>query len=306
MRFTEAQLRRYAEPLGEAERQRCKNAIAVARDTLMSLGYTDDGQSVSLLFEGTLAYATEMRCLSDSRKIRLFVHGSCANDTNVCAQSDIDIAIMEETFPASGLETKAFKDKVEKCLRERFCSGVERKNKVIIIHGDMVQRDIDTVFCRKYFNDREKLFGGENKHVNGMEVCGDDGERLVCFPEQHIVNGRAKDAETNHNYKKMVRIIKEMRHLMEELDCASAREVSSYELESLLWNLPDELFRRYCFYRYLFDDIVEYIYRNDKLISDYKEVNGIKPLCPRHADRNKISDFIYDLRHFYEYNLAEA
>lgn len=91
---------------------------------------------------------------------------------------------------------------------------------------------------------------------------------------------------------------------MEELDCASAREVSSFELESLLWNLPDELFTRYCFHRYLFDDIVEYIYRNDKLISDYMEANGIKPLCPRHGDRNKISNFIYDLRHFYEYNLA--
>lgn len=132
----------------------------------------------------------------------------------------------------------------------------------------------------------------------------EEEERAVSS-ERHIVGGKAKDAATDHNYKRMVQIIGKMRRLMEEQGSVSAREVSSFELESLLWNLPDELFMRHSFYRYLFDDIVEYLYRNDELMVGYKEMDGVNPLCQQYGDRNRISGFIYELRQFYEYSLTE-
>ncbi|MCM1026954.1 MAG: hypothetical protein NC432_10995 [Roseburia sp.] len=129
------------------------------------------------------------------------------------------------------------------------------------------------------------------------------GEKEAASEETHCAD--EKNAATDHNYKRMVRIIEKMRCLMEEQGCASAREVSFFELESLLWNLPNELFMRHCFYRYLFDDIVEYLYRNDERMAGYKELDGVKPLCPQYTDRNRINGFIYELRQFYEYCLTE-
>ena len=103
----------------------------------------------------------------------------------------------------------------------------------------------------------------------------------------------------------MVRIIKKMRYIMDDYSYSSAKEVSSFGLESLLWNLPNEIFTKYFTYRYIFDDIVDYIYNNKSLLSTYKEANGIKPLCPYSSDNSKISNFINDLKRFYEYDITE-
>ena len=45
----------------------------------------------------------------------------------------------------------------------------------------------------------------------------------------------------------MVRVIKKMRHLMSDFGYSSANNVSSFGLESLLWNIPD----------YVFDEILK-------------------------------------------------
>ena len=96
MKFTEKQLKLYAAPLSESENQKCKNAIGMVRDALKPLGFTDDGYPISLLYEDTLAYAIEMRSTYGSRKIKLFIQGSYANNTNVRTQSDVDIAVVQE------------------------------------------------------------------------------------------------------------------------------------------------------------------------------------------------------------------
>ena len=103
----------------------------------------------------------------------------------------------------------------------------------------------------------------------------------------------------------MVRIIKKMRYIMDDYSYSSAKEVSSFGLESLLWNLPNEIFTKYFTYRYIFDDIVDYIYNNKSLLSTYKEATGIKQLCPYSSDISKMSNFINDLKRFYEYDITE-
>lgn len=304
MKFSEIQLRRYAASLDETEHQKCKDAIAMAGDVLKELNFAEDEKGLTLLYEDTLAYGMEMRCRTDSRKVRIFVCGSYANDTNVGARSGIDIAVVEEEgFPARQPGAKTFREDVEACLREKFGSNVERKGKSLLVHGEL--GCINIMVGRRVLEDRRGLSGIGNVPADGLVFYGEDGEKRVYFPERHIANGRTKEAETNRNYRRMVRIMKEMRVLMEEQNCPSAREISSFELESLLWNLPDALFKRYCFCRYSFDDIVEYLYRNDNLLADYKEANGVRPLCPEYRNRNRLQDFIYDLRKFYEYGLTE-
>lgn len=326
MKFTEAKLKEYAAPLSETENQKCLNAIGMVRDALKSLGFTDDGKAISKMYDDTYAYALEMRGMGGSRKVRLFIQGSYANNTNVRTQSDVDIAVVQEEiftteyrtstsiYPQSNADygfstvepaAKTFKDEVQECLERKFGSDVERKNKSIKIHGNTYRKDADSVPCRRYRDYRSDYRKDVNNYIPGIVIIPDYGSRIINYPEQHIANGRKKNNDTNRYYKKMVRIIKKMRYLMCDYGYAEAEQVSSFGLESLLWNLPDWLFMKYSIYRYEFGEIVGYLYNHKNEIISYKEANGIKDLCPTTKDTENYKNFVDKLFEFYEYDIRE-
>ncbi len=319
MKFTEDQLKLFAAPLSETENQKCLNAIGMVRDALKGLDFTDDNRAVTKMYEDTYAYTLQMRSLYGSRQIKIFVQGSYANNTNVRTQSDVDIAIVEEdvfqTIYRSGVTNqnyhftvapnspKTFKDEVQECLECKFGNDVERKNKSIKVHGNDYRKDADTVPCRRHRDYSQDYRDDPENYIGGIEIKADDGTRIINYPEQHIANGRKKNSDTNFYYKKMVRIIKKMRYIMESNSYASAKEISSFGLESLLWNIPDYVFKKYSIYRYEFGEIVDYIYNNIRELNSYKEANGIKMLCQLQSDVERYMCFIKDLKNFYEYDI---
>lgn len=319
MKFSEEKLKLFAAPLSETEDQKCKNAIAMIRDALKALDFTDDNKEISRLYDDTYAYSLTMRSLYGSRQIKIFIQGSYANNTNVRTQSDVDIAIVQEEqfitvyrdgvtdksygFSVAPTETKSFKDEVQECLTAKFGNDVERKNKSIKVHGNTYRKDSDTVPCLRYRDYRQDILFNPYNYIGGIIIKADDGTRIINYPEQHIANGRKKNSDTNSYYKKMVRIIKNIRYLMEDFYYASAHNVSSFGLESLLWNIPNSIFLKYSFYRFTFGEIVDYLRNHIADLSQYKEANGIKELCPTQADIEKYSRFIIDLSTFYEYDI---
>ena len=324
MKFTEEQLKTYAAPLSETENQKCLNAIGMVRDALKELGFTDDNKEITRLYEDTYAYALEMRSITGSRRVKLFIQGSYANNTNVRTQSDVDIAVVQEEvftteyrastnaypqsdsnygFTTASATTKSFKDEVEECLKKKFGRDVERRNKSIKVHGNTYRKDADTVPCRRYRDYRNDYRNDSDNYIGGIVIIPDSGYRIINYPEQHIANGKKKNNDTNRYYKKMVRIIKKMRYMMVDLGYSTANNVSSFGLESLLWNLPDSIFTKYVIYRYEFGEIVDYLYNNKSLIGTYKEANGIKPLCQTTYDENNYKAFIDSLKSFYEYDI---
>ena len=324
MKFTEEELKLYAAPLSETENQKCLNAIGMVRDALKNIGFTDDGKDIQKLYDDTYAYSLEMRSSSGTRKVRLFIQGSYANNTNVRTQSDVDIAVVQEeiftteyrsassAFPQSDRDynfctaapaAKSFKDEVQECLEKKFGKDVERKNKSIKIHGNTYRKDADSVPCRRYRDYRNDYKKDESNYIPGVVIIPDYGSRIINYPEQHIANGRKKNIKTNRYYKKMVRIIKKMRYLMCECGYKEAEQVSSFGLESLLWNLPDSLFMKYYTYRFEFGEIVNYLYNHKNEVGSYKEANGIKTLCPTLEDVEKYKKFIDQLYMFYDYDI---
>ena len=239
-------------------------------DALKTLGFTDDNAAITPLYTDTFAYSLQMRRSSDSRNIKLFVQGSYANNTNVRTESDVDVAVIqEETFlpeyrkdsvyPQSGADygftpapaaAKTFKDEVQEALKCKFGTDVERKNKSIKVHGNTYRKDADTVPCRRYRDYRQDYRRDVSNFVGGVVIYPDNGGMIINYPEQHIANGRKKNSDTNHHYKKMVRIMKKMRYLMEDsyitAYSSAAKNVSSFMLESLLWNIEDSWYLKYC------------------------------------------------------------
>lgn len=323
MKFTENMLSNYAAPLSESEDNRCKNAISMVSDALKGLGLYQDQRGIHKLYEDTYSYAVNMANSTGTRKVKIFVQGSYANNTNVRTESDVDIAVIQEEvfrtkyrttgmyiqtdadygFRESDKKDKSFKDEVLSCLREKFGRDVERKNKSIKIHGNSYRNDADAVPCmryRDYTNDYKK---DEGNYVGGIVIIADSGESIINYPEQHIENGRKKNQQTNHSYKKMVRIMKKMRYLMEDCGYDSAKNVSSFLLESLLYNIPNEFYLEYGQYRkvFIFDNIINYVVSHKSSYDEYTEANGIKPLCGNSVQKSKLEAFVTDLRSFYEY-----
>lgn len=322
MKFNENTLKLYAAPLSETENQKCMNAIEMIRTALKDLGFTDSDAPITPLYSDTYAYALEMKNATTNRKVKLFIQGSYANNTNVHTQSDVDIAVIQEdifkteyrtstTYPQSDLDygfctssssAQDFKNEVEFYLKQKFGQDVERKTKSIKIHGNTYRKDADTVPCLRYRDYRKDYQKDKTNYIGGIVIYTDDGEIIINYPEQHIANGKQKNNSTNHYYKKMVRIIKTLRYKMSEAGIDSADKVSSFGLESLLWNIPDEEFLKgYGFLGFIFQILLRYLFNNRGSVYKYKEANDIKPLCPSQAEINAYTQFIADLYYFFEY-----
>lgn len=318
MKFTESMLNSYAQPLSQTEDQQCKNAINMVVNSLKPLGFKEKRFNVEPMYTGTYSYFQELES-EYGRRIKVFLQGSYANNTNVRTQSDVDIAVVEEDifqtqyrvgasdsdygFTTATARPKSFKDEVEDALKRTFGSDVQRANKSIKINGNTYRKDADSVPCRRYKNYSHNYSNNPENFIGGIVITADTGERIINYPEQHIKNGKEKNATTNYYYKKMVRIIKKMRYLMTENGIIEANGVSSFALESLLWNIPNDKYLEYKDYRnvFMFDMLITYLKNNKYLLSSYKEANGIKLLCPTPSDVDSMNIFINALVEFYEY-----
>lgn len=319
MKFTESMLNSYAQPLSQTEDQQCKNAINMVVDALKPLGFKEKRSYVEPMYADTYSYFQELESEYGSRRIKVFLQGSYANNTNVRTQSDVDIAIVEEDifqtqyragvsdtnygFATAAPRSKGFKDEVEEALRKKFRDDVERRNKSIKINGNTYRKDADGVPCRRHKNYSYDYNNDPLNYIGGIVILADSGERIINYPEQHIKNGKEKNVATNYFYKKMVRIMKKMRYLMKEKGVNAANNISSFALESLLWNIPNENYLEYKDYRkvFMFDMLLSYLKNNLHSISSYKEANGIKLLCPTQDDLENMKSFISALIDFYEY-----
>lgn len=322
MKFTEKQLQAFAAPLSETEEERCKNAIRMVRDAMKLVGYTDNDKEIYHLETETYAYALDL--YGDAGKeIVLLVQGSYANNTNVRTYSDIDVAvILESTFSPNyrpnvtganynfsdgTFSIRELKDEVESALKTKFNNtGIERNDKSIKVYGNSYRVDSDVVPAYRYRDYRDDYSYDPSNYVGGVEIRPDSGGRIVNYPEQHIKNGRMKNTQTGYRFKKHVRIMKKMKYLMAEHGYTIPSKVSSFGLESLVWNIPNDVYSIYpSILRYTFDELLKFLEKNFNDFSNYKEANAIKPLFPTDEHKEDYKLFITLLSVFYKYDITE-
>lgn len=318
MKFTESQLKEFAKPISDTEENQCKNAIRMVADALKELGLKDLG-TINKMYSDAPSYQLRMSG-GDGYEIKIFLQGSYANNTNVRSNSDVDIAVVQEDrfrskyrqgvirddygFTLASPRFRSFKDDVELVLREKFGKDVQRKNKSIKINGNSYRKDSDAVPALRYRDYSSDYSFDESNYIGGILITPDEGGEIINYPEQHIENGVEKNKRTNYYFKKMVRIAKEMRYQMIDLNYESAMEISSFLVECLLWNVPDQYFNRYLDYILIFDDIVYYLYNNVEYLTSFKEVNGIKFIGSDDPKRIEYcSNFIKNLYLFYDYEI---
>lgn len=188
------------------------------------------------------------------KSIRVFPQGSYRNKTNISSESDVDICVLcSDTFyfdlpegssrtgfgitPAE-YEYSIYKDDVESALVSHFGrEAVTRGRKAFDIHENSNRIDADVIPCFEY-----RRYNNDGTFTEGTAFIPDNGGRVINWPEQNYENGKKKNDDTKRGFKAGVRILKNLKHEMEEEGHNEAKAIPSFLCECLAWNVPDEGF----------------------------------------------------------------
>jgi hypothetical protein len=186
--------------------------------------------------------------------LTVYAKGSYANNTNVRADSDVDIAVQcHEVFyydqevpgaggtisPYSGPWTpQKLRSELVAALRAKFPGQVDTSGSTAIaVNSSTARVDADVVPCFDY-----RYYFRSGVPREGTRVFKTSLESFENFPVQQLDNGRSKNNRTQTTFKKAVRIMKRVENTM--FEAGVHRQVPSFFIECLVYNCPDSTFQR--------------------------------------------------------------
>jgi len=163
--------------------------------------------------------------------------------------------------------------------------------------------DADVVPAYRYRDYSQDFLLKATNYVGGIEIRPDSGGRIINYPEQHIRLGRKKNTETSYYYKKMVRIMKSLKEDMLENRKSLPASISSFGIESLLWNVPNKEYVQYTSMGLCFSNVLVKLRADLVNFSHYKEANGIKPLFPSTSMLSDYQKFVLLMCDYFRYSV---
>ena len=218
--------------------------------------------------QSSATYGTIKRALESSgvpyagKNYDVFLQGSYGNDTNIYAESDVDVVIQlndcfehdlsplpepqkqlfHQAFPNASYTSVDFKRDVVRVLADAFGRAVEAGDKAIKIPANGGRRSADVIAAVQYR--RYYKFNGVYDQSYDEGICFYDrlGQQIANYPRQHSENLTRKHQATNQWLKPMVRILKNMRSRLVEGGMIENGCAPSYYIEGLLYNVPADKF----------------------------------------------------------------
>ncbi len=238
MKYSEATLKGWCQPASKSEDIKINHSIDMIKD---AINHNVDTKNLN---------------------IEIFTQGSYANNTNVRSSSDVDVCIMlkstffthypdemtdeDSGFSEGTITYKEYKKYVLKALTDKFGKDqISIGNKSIKIHSNTYHVEADAVvaFLLKDYYIINSC--DPSKFVEGIRFYAKDGSIVSNYPKAHIENGAKKNNETNHAYKKLVRIFKRIRNEMVDDRVINGDKITSFLIESLVWNVPNKIITCY-------------------------------------------------------------
>jgi hypothetical protein len=196
------------------------------------------------------------------KSYKVFLQGSYGNDTNIYAESDVDIVIKLDDCIQSDLTALSqadkdaynnaylnatythvdFKRDVLAVLTNKYKSDVKSGDKAIAIAASGNRRKADVIAAiefRRYY--KFKSISDQSYH-EGICFYTAAGERIANYPRQHSANLTSKHQSTNNWLKPMIRVLNNLRGKLVDDNRIAADVAPSYYLEGLLYNVPDQKF----------------------------------------------------------------
>ena len=193
---------------------------------------------------------------------KVFLQGSYGNDTNIYAESDVDIVIklndcflhdlqklpdtQKEAFQAAHSDATYthvnFKNDVLTVLGDKYGDDINSGDKAISIAANGGRRKADVIAAVQYRRYHKFLSTSDQLYDEGICFFSKSGEQIANYPKYHSDNLTTKHQNTQKWFKPMARVLKNLRgKLMDEKMIASG-VAPSYYLEGLLYNVPEDKF----------------------------------------------------------------
>lgn len=218
--------------------------------------------------QSATTYNTVKNALEDAgtkyagKNYKVFLQGSYGNDTNIYAESDVDVVIRlddvwfsdltnlspedkaayDSAFVAATYSYDEYKKDVLKALTDRFGTDAKAGDKAIAIAANGGRRKADVIAAmqfRRYWKFKSTY---DEKYDEGICFFNGSGERIANYPKQHSTNLTTKHQDCNKWLKPMVRILKNLRSKLVADGSLKAGVAPSYYLEGLLYNVPSDKF----------------------------------------------------------------
>jgi hypothetical protein len=219
--------------------------------------------------QSSTTYGTIKRALEASttkyasKSFEVFLQGSYGNQTNIWAESDVDVVIRLDStylYDTSALTPRElaafntgllfatytyqeFKNDVIAALKNSFGADVDTSgSKAIKIKANEARRSADVVVAAVFHRYRSFSVTNQLDFEKGICFFTPNGTRVVNYPKQHSANCTAKHQATSSKFKPMVRTFKNVRSRLVSEKFINAGDAPSYFLEGLLYNVPNGLF----------------------------------------------------------------
>ncbi len=252
------------------------------------------------------------------KRIEIFGQGSYANNTNVRLNSDIDINVMyidgfhydlpDNTtigdfgiVPLQGYTYYEFKNDVENALNNKFGSArVCRDDKCITIEENSYIVETDVVPTWEY-----RRYNRGGTYDSGAKFWADSGSEIENYPKQHIENGISKNTLTAKKFKRLTRLFRKIRYKMIDDGVEVHSNISSFLLECLVWNVPNEIFNENDNWNDRLKESTRYIYLQTKEKDTCKEWGEVSELLylfiGKKWSESDVNEFMLSLWHYLEY-----
>jgi hypothetical protein len=213
-------------------------------------------------------YAAVKAALEDAkakytnRNFKVFLQGSYGNDTNIFAESDVDIVIRYDgsffrdlqLLPAEQLAAynnyydapdypySDFKAHVHQALKTAFGASVTPGQRAFNISAGGGRRSADVIVAfeyRRYYKFNSQF---DENYDTGIGFLTSSYDLIANYPNQHSKNCTTKHQATGNEFKPLVRIFKNMRTRLLKDGLIAKGGAPSYFIEGLLYNVPDDKF----------------------------------------------------------------
>lgn len=197
-----------------------------------------------------------------AKDFKVFLQGSYGNDTNIYAESDVDVVIQlddvyfsdvtslppadkeayDRAFVPATYSYDQYRSDVVSALISRFATDVTNGHKAIAVAANGNRRKADVIAAmqfRRYWKFRSAY---DSSYDEGICFFTSDGQQIVNYPKQHSENLTIKHQASNGWLKPMIRVLKNMRRKLVADGVLNASVAPSYYLEGLLYNVPSGKF----------------------------------------------------------------
>lgn len=224
--------------------------------------------------------------------LKIYEHGSFACNNDITGASDLDMHVAFKSADIPNLK----KYLQELLVKKYGKNNVKRNNLTLTVKGHANRVSTDILPCRSRKNE-SKVTAYSDKNSTEIDF----------FPKEDKDNINRLDAECNHNYSKMVRAYKGLKH---EMVLAGCKGIPSFIIECLLYNVPEHLYKNENYPGLMVEE------RNLKMFLDIKatlfsdqlkdyesgqkwrEINGYKSLFHDKNHFNLIREFFVNVNFY--------